>query len=468
MTTTPTMEDRKPRRRQVSAPDRLPPHDVPAEQAVIAAIFLSPKDSMAQCGERGITPAAFYDLRHQVIYEVMAEMDKDGEAIDQVTVRNRLVDRQQLDEIGGMSYLVELPDLVASAANIEFHINIVKEKHYLRTMIHECTEIVTSAYGDTDKEPEQIILEGLARLQNLTGQQGGQRPIKDIVAAAIGFAEERFTNQGQLVGLSTGLIDLDKLTGGLCAPDVWILAARPSMGKSSLAMGIADHIAVDLNVPVGLFSLEMSDISVVLRLLAARARVSLRNIREGYFSERDFPKLTMAAGKLSRAPLHIDETPGLTLPQLRGKLRRMVQQHGIKLFVLDYMQLMSGGGRFDNRNAELTFISNGVKNLAKELNMPAIVVAQLSRDVEKQGNRKPRMSDIRECGAIEQDADFIGLLYKPEREDDGREHDTMPVDLLIAKQRNGQRDVTVHLMFRPELTKFESAAKISPEDVPHE
>jgi replicative DNA helicase len=252
-----------------------------------------------------------------------------------------------------------------------------------------------------------------------------------------------------------------------------VIAARPSMGKTSLAMNIAEHVALEQKLPVGVFSLEMTAESLVLRMLCSRSRVNLRNIRDGFLAERDFPKLTGSAGKLANAPLFIDDSSGLSILQLRAKARRMAQQYGIKLFVIDYLQLLhSTARRAENRQQEIADISSGVKSLAKELNVPVIVLSQLNRELEKDKNRKPRMSDLRESGSIEQDADLIGLLYKPSSGDDedsaapGEEQDAVPVNLLIAKQRNGPTG-DVHLTFMKSYTRFENAAKISDDDVPN-
>jgi replicative DNA helicase len=250
-----------------------------------------------------------------------------------------------------------------------------------------------------------------------------------------------------------------------------VIAARPSMGKTSLAMNIAEHVALEERLPVAVFSLEMTAESLVLRMLCSRSRVNLRSIRDGFLAERDFPKLTGAAGKLSGSPLFVEDSPALSILQLRAKARRMHQQHGIKLFVIDYLQLLhSTARRAENRQQEIADISNGIKALAKELDVPVIVLSQLNREVEKERNRKPRLSDLRESGAIEQDADVVALLYKPSSGDDddssgGAEPEAVPVNLLIAKQRNGPTG-EVPLTFLKGYTRFESAAKVSAEDVP--
>jgi replicative DNA helicase len=337
-------------------------------------------------------------------------------------------------------------------------------------MISVCTEVVGRVYeheGEVDALLDEVerdvlrISEERVEVQTLT--------IKDVVHKAINRLEEYHANQGMLTGIGTGFTDLDKMTTGLHGGEMIVIAARPSMGKTSLAMNIAEAVAIDQKLPVGVFSLEMSSESLVLRMLCSRARVNLRNIREGFFSERDFPKITSAAGKLAASPLYIDDSAGLSILQLRAKARRMWQQYGIKLFVIDYLQLLhSTARRAENRQQEIADISSGVKALAKELDVPIIVLAQLNREMEKDKNRKPRMSDLRESGAIEQDADLIGLLYKPNTGDDDEgpsmEQEAEPVNLLIAKQRNGPQG-DVKLTFLKTYTRFESAAKISADDV---
>jgi replicative DNA helicase len=291
-----------------------------------------------------------------------------------------------------------------------------------------------------------------------------------LVNQAITTIEQFHARQGQLSGIATGFIDLDKMTSGLHPGEMVVIAARPSLGKTSLAMNVAEHAAIDQKLPVGVFSLEMTAESLVLRMLCSRARVNLRNIRDGFLAEQDFVKLTTAAGTLSRAPLFIDDTSGLSILQLRAKARRLQQQHGIKLFVVDYLQLLhSTARRAENRQQEIADISNGIKALAKELKVPIIVLSQLNRDFEKDKSRKPNLSDLRESGAIEQDADLVGLLYRAdpedptkrrESEDDALSQDTVPINLLVAKQRNGPTG-DVHLTFLRSITRFENAAKVS-------
>jgi replicative DNA helicase len=469
---------RTPRRRAPLADtgklDRLPPHSPEAEQGVLGCVLLSPNDCMGECIERfKAGTEVFYDLRHQTIFSMLVEMYDSREAIDLITLQQRLKNKQLLEEVGGITYLAALPDTVPSAANLSYYLDIVMEKYLLRKMIHTCTEVVGRVYdyeGEVDAlldEVERDILRiSESRVQNLT------ITIKDLVKKAISTIEDFHQRQGMLTGVGTGFTDLDKMTSGLHGGEMVVIAARPSMGKTSLAMNIAEYVAIEQRLPVGVFSLEMTSESLVLRMLCSRSRVNLRNVREGFLAERDFPKLTGSAGKLANAPLFIDDSSALSILQLRAKARRMWQQYGIKLFVIDYLQLLhSTARRAENRQQEIADISSGIKSLAKELSVPVIVLSQLNRELEREKNRKPRLSDLRESGAIEQDADVVGLLYKPSSGDDeesgnAAEEDAVPVNLLIAKQRNGPTG-DVNLTFLKSYTRFESAAKVSEEDVPN-
>jgi replicative DNA helicase len=450
--------------------DRLPPHSPEAEQGVLGCVLLSPNDCVGECVEKFKAGAeVFYDLRHRAIFETLVEMYDEREGIDLITLQQRLKNKQRLDEVGGLSYLGSLPDAVPSAANLAYYTDIVLEKYVLRKMIQTCTEVVGRVYeheGEVDSLLDEVERD-ILRISE-TRVEGKTDKIKHLVNKAINTIEDYHQRQGMLTGIGTGFTDLDKMTSGLHGGEMVVIAARPSMGKTSLAMNIAEHAAVEEKLPVGVFSLEMTSESLVLRMLCSRARVNLRNVREGFLAERDFPKLTESAGKLANAPLFIDDSSGLSILQLRAKARRMSQQYGIKLFIIDYLQLLnSTARRAENRQQEIADISNGIKSLAKELNVPVIVLSQLNRELEKDKDRKPRLSDLRESGAIEQDADVVCLLYKPSREDDdaGEEADATPVNLLIAKQRNGPTG-DVHLTFLKQYTRFESAAKISDDAVP--
>jgi replicative DNA helicase len=468
---------RTPRRKQAPAGgtkvDRLPPHSPEAEQGVLGCVLLSPNECMGECIEKFKGGAeVFYDLRHQTIFSTLVEMFDSREAIDVITLQQRLKNKQLLEEVGGIAYLAALPDTVPSAANLSYYLDIVQEKFLLRRMIQTCTEVVGRVYdyeGEVDAlmdEVERDILRiSESRVQSQT------TTIKELVKKAISTIEDFHQRQGVLTGVGTGFTDLDKMTSGLHGGEMVVIAARPSMGKTSLAMNIAEYVSIEQRLPVGVFSLEMTSESLVLRMLCSRSRVNLRNVREGFLAERDFPKLTGAAGKLASAPLFIDDSSALSILQLRAKARRMSQQYGIKLFVVDYLQLLhSTARRAENRQQEIADISSGIKSLAKELNVPVIVLSQLNRELEREKNRKPRLSDLRESGAIEQDADVVGLLYTPSGDDEESggsvEQDAVPVNLLIAKQRNGPTG-DVNLTFLKSYTRFESASKVSDEDVPN-
>jgi len=473
---------KKARRRKNISPsdsiklDRLPPHSPEAEMGVLGCALLSPNECLGECIEKLKDDGAeyFYDLRHQTIYEMLAGMFDAKEAIDIITVQQKLKDKQLLDQVSGIAYLSQLQDAVPSAANLSYYLDIVREKYLLRKMISVCTEVVGRVYdyeGEVDALMDEVERDVLRISESRA--QGGALSTKELVNKAIGTIENFFSRKGTLTGLGTGYTDLDRMTDGLHGSEMIVIAARPSMGKTSLAMNIVEHVALEDKLPVAVFSLEMSAEALVLRMMCSLARVNLRSIREGFMSESDFPKLTSAAGRLAGAKLFIDDSAGLSILQLRARARRLAQQHGIKLFVIDYLQLLHSTGRRsqENRQQEIADISSGIKALAKELKVPVLVLSQLNRELEKDKSRKPRLSDLRESGAIEQDADVVGLLYKPNAGDDedgaaAEEADGLPVNLLIAKQRNGPTG-DINLTFLKSYTRFESAAKVSDEDVPN-
>ncbi|MCX6887323.1 MAG: replicative DNA helicase [Verrucomicrobia bacterium] len=471
--------ERKRTRRRTLTPsttprlDRLPPHSIEAEQGVLGSILLCPGEAVSEAIEKLKGDEVFYDLRHQTIFNVLVTMYDSREPIDLITLPQRLRDTMVLDQVGGLDYLSSLPDKSPSAANIGYYAEIVREKYLLRRVVQLCTGVVTRVFEeeqDVDALLDEVERDILKVSQSRVSEK--KMEIADLVKAAITQIEDFHLRQGMLSGVATGFRQLDKMTTGLHGGEMIVIAARPSMGKTSLAMNIAEYVAVEQQQPVGVFSLEMTADSLVLRMLCSRSKVNMRNVREGFLADRDFPKLTGAASKLSSAPIFIDDSSGLSILQLRAKARRMHQQHHIKLFVIDYLQLLhSTSKRAENRQQEIADISSGVKSLAKELNVPIIVLSQLNRELEKDKNRKPRMSDLRESGSIEQDADLIGLLYKPSSGDEedgaaGTEEDTVAVNLLIAKQRNGPTG-DVNLTFYKSFTRFESPAVVSEEDVPN-
>lgn len=470
--------------------DRLPPHDIQSEMGVLGCQLLDPNHCIAEVLEvlKEEGHQAHYDLRHQTIQQVLFEMFDARTPVDVITVQQLLKNRQLLDNVGGIAYLNQLQDVVPSAANLSWYLKIVREKYLLRKLVQTCSGVVGRIYdfeGEVDQlldEVEKDILQ-----VNESRVQSGTRKLTDLVHAGLNSIEQMFNRQGEISGLATGFPDFDKMTDGLHDGEMIIIAARPAMGKTSLAMNIVEHIClgegrvprvpisqggradlpVSQGLPVAVFSLEMTGESLILRLMCSLARVNLRSIRDGFMSENDFPKLQHAASLINSSKLHIDDTAGLSILQLRARARRMHQQHGIKLFVIDYLQLLSSTTRRaqENRQVEISDISSGLKALAKELRVPVIVLSQLNREIEKDKSRKPRLSDLRESGSIEQDADLVGLLYKPDAgEDDEPEGDGIPVNFLIAKQRNGPTG-DVNLTFLKPYTRFESRSKFSEEDV---
>jgi replicative DNA helicase len=449
--------------------DRLPPHSIDAERGVLGCILLDPGLAIPECGTIG--PESMYDLRHRTLFAHCLAMHDERVPIDLLTLCERLKAMRKLDEVGGVAYISALPDAAPSPGNVAWYVKMVSQKARLRKIIQVATSIVGAAYEAGEEDVEDIIDEAEQSILKL----GDQTTIKvlptakELAQRAIATIEHYHAHQGLLTGLPTGFPDLDKMTFGFQTSEMIVIAARPSMGKTALAVQIAEHVAVDQKLPVGIFSLEMTADSLMLRMLCSRARVNLRNIREGFLAERDFPKITGAAGKLSSASIHIDDSSSLSIFQLRTKARRMAAQFGIKLLVIDYLQLLHSSNRkADNRQQEIADISSGIKSLAKELAIPVIVLSQLNRDVERDGKRRPRMSDLRESGAIEQDADFVGLLYKPKADDDEEvdNAEVTAVNLLIAKQRNGPTYPEVRLTFLRGYTRFESAAKVSADDLP--
>jgi replicative DNA helicase len=456
--------------------DRFPPYSTEAEQGVLGCILLSPAECVTQLTEMKIAGHHFYDLRHQAIYDVILELwdenqGRTGDGIDVITIRERLLQAQNLEEVGGLAYLASLPDAVPSAANLLYYVDIVRRCYVLRRLIALCSEVAGRAYDYTGEAEELLdkVEKDMMRIGQDLQNESDLIDARELMKRTITLVEAMQTKKDTTFGLPSGFADLDKMTNGFHNGEMIVIAARPSCGKTSIAMNIAEFLSVDKNIPVGVFSLEMSAEQLGMKLLCSRARVNLHNISTSILSERDCQKMVTAGGKIGKSPLYIDDSSGLSILQLRAKARRMVQQFGVKLFVIDYLQLLHSTKKtVDNRQQEIADISCGVKALAKELDVPVIALAQLNRESEK-NNRKPRMSDLRESGAIEQDADFVGLLYKPTVEEDSAqvEPTCVPVNLLIAKQRNGPTGDIAFTFIKP-YTRFESAAKISDEDVPHQ
>ena len=438
------------------------PFSEDGEKGVLCSLLLSPREVADICVLR-LRPDAFYIPAHQIIYGLILEFGDKSKPIDFVSLKQALKDRNQLEEMGGPEYLSALYSFVPTAANAGYYIDIVREKYVLRRLILACNKLSSQCY-DQQSEIEPLLDDAEKEIFAITGEHVKTElvPTKDLVMETIEQIEKLYEKRGSVTGLSTGFKELDRMTSGLHAAEMIVIAARPSMGKTALAMNIAEHVSMDFGKPVAVFSLEMSSQQLVLRLLCSRARVDLQSVRNGFLTDRDFPKLTTAASELAAAKMFIDDTPGLTITELRAKSRRMKSQYDIQLIVIDYLQLLRSMSRRaqDNRQLEISEISGGIKALAKELNLPIIVIAQLNRQPDARANQggRPRLSDLRESGSIEQDADLVGLLVRSDyydTDEDAKNEAASEAELIIAKQRNGPTG-DVLLTFLKKYTRFEA------------
>jgi len=449
--------------------DRVLPHSIEAEMAVLGAMLLNPQEACPLAGQH-LTDKDFYAAAHQAIFREITALNDAMQAVDLVTLTQRLSDKKLLDEVGGAAYLAELVQRVPTTANIEHYIDIVYEKQLLRKLIAAAHDILGRAFEEQD-DVRGWIDEVEQQVFNVTAERTmtGARPVRELIKDAMASIEKLYDKKG-MTGLPTGFRELDKLTSGLHPGNMVVIAGRPSMGKTALAMNIAENVAIDQNIPVGVFSLEMSAEELVKRMLCSRARVNLKKVGDGFLSDRDFHPLTAAASQLMKAPLYIDDTAGLTINQVRARARRLKQQHNIQLVVIDYLQLMRAPSRRSeaSRQVEIADISAGMKALAKELQVPVIVLSQLNRQPEAREGGRPKLADLRESGSIEQDADVVGLLVRPEvyaDEEGERAAEKGKATLIIAKQRNGPTG-DVPLTFLNEYTRFEDQARVSEDDMP--
>ncbi len=445
---------------------RPPPHSTEAEQGVLGSMLLSPKEAIGESVGR-ITEEYFYVPAHQIIYSTLVELWNANQAVDLITFTQILRDRNILETVGGAAFITNLYTFVPTAANVGYYLDIVRDKYVLRQIIAAATESVRRAYeeqGEVDNLLDEVEQKIFAVGEDRYKAQ--QLSMKDQVMEAIETIEKLYERKGSLTGVSTGFIEFDRMTSGLHPSEMLVIAARPSMGKTAFAMNVAEHVAIHEKLPVAVFSLEMSSQQLVQRMLCSRARVNLKKVRDGFLAERDFDSLTSAASKLAEAKMFIDDTAGLSILELKAKARRLKAQHDIKLIVVDYLQLLRSTTRRgqDNRQIEISEISAGLKGLAKELEVPVIVVAQLNRNPENRtGDSKgrPRLSDLRESGSIEQDADLVGLLVREAYYADTEEERIEAAgnaDLVIAKQRNGPVG-DIPLTFLSEYTRFVDRAR---------
>lgn len=433
----------------------LPPQSIEAEQAVLGSLLLS-KEALYTVAEI-LKPKDFYREANSIIYEVILDLMYAGEPVDLLTVTENLRQKGKLEQAGGASYLAALADAVPSAAHAAYYAKIVEEKAILRDLIQGATEIIRRCYAGEEEgekildEAEKIIFE-VARRRS----REGFVPIKELLQKIFARLEHLSTHRGEVTGLPT-FRDLDRLLSGLQWGDMIICAARPGMGKTSFCLNIAQNVAVKYKLPVAIFSLEMSKEQVAERMLAAAAQVSPHKLRCGYLEEADWQRLVEAVGPLSEAPLFIDDTPAQSVMEVRAKARRLKAEENLGLVIIDYLQLMQGHSRADNRQQEVAQISRALKALARELEVPVLILSQLNRGVEQRQDKHPVMADLLESGAIEADADVVIFLYRPEYYDPETEKKGI-AEVIVAKHRNGPVG-TVEMAFLAEFTKFVDLAR---------
>jgi replicative DNA helicase len=443
---------------KISDTIRTMPQAVDVEMAVLGAMFLD-RDAVNLAAEN-LTESYFYKASHRKIFSAMMELfEKDAE-IDPISVADVLKRRNQFEEIGGHVYLTEIVNSTPTSANIQYHLDIIKEKALTRMLIHTCEAIINDAYSE-DQTIDELLDTAERRIFDISEKRlkKGFDVIKPIVDRTFVRIDELYrNNQSGVTGVPTGYKKLDELTAGLQRSDLVILAGRPSMGKTAFALNLARNAAVDHGIPVGFFSLEMSADALVMRLLCTEAKVNMMSVRTGKINQEEMDRLTEHAPKLMNAPIYIDDTPGMNVLELRAKARRLKAEHNIQFLIIDYLQLMEGH-KGENRQQEITHISRSLKAIAKELDVPVLALSQLSRAVESRDkSKRPQLSDLRESGAIEQDADVVFFVYRPEYygilefPDTGESTHNM-CEIIIGKQRNGPTG-NVRLTFLKEFGKF--------------
>jgi len=425
---------------------KVPPHSEEAEACVLGAILID-KDAIVAVAEF-LRPEHFYEESNGLIYQALLDLYEQRRPIDIVTLKDELKKRKILSKIGGSSYLANLVNRVPTAAHVEEYGRIVRDNYSKRELISAAARITEAAF-DEGQEATSVLDKAEQAIFSLSQRHLKQvfMPVKEVLAESFDRLDELHKSAGGLRGVPTGLKDLDDTLAGMQNSNLLILAARPGLGKTAFALGIAQYVAVEEKLPVGFFSLEMSKEELVDRLLISQADIDAWRLKTGRLEEEDFSRLSEAMGRLAEAPLFIDDTPALTILEMRTKARRLMAEHGLKFLVVDYLQLMRSVRQLDNRVQEVSEISMGLKNLARELKIPLLAVSQLSREVEKRGRKRPQLADLRESGSIEQDADVVMFLW---RED---EEDLENVELEIAKHRNGPlRRIKLH--FRGDRIKF--------------
>lgn len=435
---------------------KVPPQSIEAEIAVLGAMLLE-KEAISQAIEL-LENSFFYKESNRIIYSAVVKLYDANKAVDTVTLIEELKKQESLDEVGGPAYIAALTESIPTAANIEHYAKIVKEKAILRNLISTASQIVSESY-DASSNVDSLLDKAERMIFDISSNKVESKivSLKDVIKDSIEAIDNLYQRKEHVTGVATGFHDFDIMTAGLQSSDFIVVAGRPSMGKSALVLCMAEHIAVIEKKPTAFFSIEMSKEQLVQRLLCSHARVDYHKVRTGFLSQSDWPRLVNAAGKLSESPIYIDDTPSISVLELRAKSRRMKAKYDIQLIIVDYLQLMEGPRGIENRQQEISEISRALKALARELTIPVIAVSQLSRAVEQRSDKRPQLSDLRESGAIEQDADLVLLLLREEYYNPTDENKGI-ADIMIAKQRNGPVGA-IKLAFIHEFTRFENLAK---------
>ena len=437
---------------------KVPPHSLQAEQSLLGGLLLDNRawDEVADL----VSDADFYRRDHREIFKAIGQLIERGDPCDVITLSELLDGQGQLKDIGGLAYLGALAKDTPSAANIRAYANIVRENSVLRQLAEVGTEIANSAYFPEGRDTAALLDHAEQRVFRIADQGNtrgsGFHNIKDLLTKAVDRIDTLFHQDNPLTGVSTGFTDIDDMTAGLQRSDLVIIAGRPSMGKTTFAMNIAEHAAIKDQVPVAVFSMEMPGEQLAMRLMSSLGRIDQTKVRTGKLDDDDWPRLTSAVSILSKAPLFIDDTPALSPTELRARARRLKREHELGLIVIDYLQLMQVPGHKENRTGEISEISRSLKALAKELNVPVIALSQLNRSLEQRPNKRPVMSDLRESGAIEQDADVIMFIYRDEVYNEDSAQKGL-AEIIIGKQRNGPIGSRL-LTFRGQFTRFENYA----------
>ncbi len=435
---------------------KVPPHDAEAETAVLSSMFID-KEAVSTAIEV-LSADDFYRPDNKAVFECCCELYSSGSPIDVITVKNKLEEKGVFEQLGGIGFVAKIASSVGSSVNVKHYAEIVKDKSTLRQLIKTCNDVSSQCY-EGKADINAVIDQAEKGIFNVSeGRNTGDgRHIRDIAVSAFEKIEDIYKNKGKLTGVPTGFVDFDAKTAGLQKSDLILLAARPSMGKTAFALNIAQNAAVRHNVPVAIFSLEMSEEQLVNRMLCSEAMIDAQKLRTGELEDDDWPKLIQALGPLSRSEIYIFDTPGASPMDVRSKCRKLKMEKGLGLILIDYLQLMNGDGKNDSRQQEISAISRALKGVARELQVPVIALSQLSRACEQRSDHRPMLSDLRESGAIEQDADVVAFLYRDEYYFPDTEAKNQ-AELIIAKQRNGPTG-TVNLAWLGQYTKFANLLK---------